>query len=387
MAFMVAEKHKKETQPSLIEYARDALIHERKRKKQIYEDLLIPTSLRLNEIERYHIIKIFEHITIAAENEIRLYLVDLLEDNAPLSVIMLLNDPTKHLTLEWLSDSILLRDQTFVAMLIRRMRTSFLQKNCHKREYHKSPKNSDIIDSLIGQMDADIALSAMVLLIAESRQISHLNNPILSRTDLSAELQYKLLWWVAACLRSCLLEAQLSEEQVDLALSKAVRQALTQYDEGSTLEARALKLARHLHKYRKLSDEFILQSAMDGHTALMVAALAIRSGVNHHYIWDIVLNEDESPLLLLLKAIGMPRQIAASLAFQLTGHSLDNHQIAEKVKAFEALSQSDADKALALWRLDECYRESICEIENRYKTAREKKAYIASPDFFQQDCL
>lgn len=384
---MVAEKHKKETQPSLIDYARDALIHERKRKKQIYEDLLIPTSLRLNEIERYHIIKIFEHITIAAENEIRLYLVDLLEDNAPLSVIMLLNDPTKHLTLEWLSDSILLRDQTFVAMLIRRMRTSFLQKNCHKREYHKSPKNSDIIDSLIGQMDADIALSAMVLLIAESRQISHLNNPILSRTDLSAELQYKLLWWVAACLRSCLLEAQLSEEQVDQALSKAVRQALTQYDEGSTLEARALKLARHLHKYRKLSDEFILQSAMDGHTALMVAALAIRSGVNHHYIWDIVLNEDESPLLLLLKAIGMPRQIAASLAFQLTGHSLDNHQIAEKVKAFEALSQSDADKALALWRLDECYRESICEIENRYKTAREKKAYIASPDFFQQDCL
>lgn len=384
---MVAEKHKKETQPSLIEYARDALIHERKRKKQIYEDLLIPTSLRLNEIERYHIIKIFEHITIAAENEIRLYLVDLLEDDAPLSVIMLLNDPTKHLTLEWLSDSILLRDQTFVAMLIRRMRTSFLQKNCHKRQYHKSPKNSDIIDSLIGQMDADIALSAMVLLIAESRQISHLNNPILSRTDLSAELQYKLLWWVAACLRSCLLKAQLSEEQVDQALSKAVRQALTQYDEGSTLEARALKLARHLHKYRKLSDEFILQSAMDGHTALMVAALAIRSGVNHHYIWDIVLNEDESPLLLLLKAIGMPRQIAASLAFQLTGHSLDNHQIAEKVKAFEALSQSDADKALALWRLDECYRESICEIENRYKTAREKKAYIASPDFFQQDCL
>ncbi|AEH63057.1 DUF2336 domain-containing protein [Zymomonas mobilis] len=384
---MVAEKHKKETQPSLIEYARDALIHERKRKKQIYEDLLIPTSLRLNEIERYHIIKIFEHITIAAENEIRLYLVDLLEDDAPLSVIMLLNDPTKHLTLEWLSDSILLRDQTFVAMLIRRMRTSFLQKNCHKKQYHKSPKNSDIIDSLIGQMDADIALSAMVLLIAESRQISHLNNPILSRTDLSAELQYKLLWWVAACLRSCLLEAQLSEEQVDQALSKAVRQALTQYDEGSTLEARALKLARHLHKYRKLSDEFILQSAMDGHTALMVAALAIRSGVNHHYIWDIVLNEDESPLLLLLKAIGMPRQIAASLAFQLTGHSLDNHQIAEKVKAFEALSQSDADKALALWRLDECYRESICEIENRYKTAREKKAYIASPDFFQQDCL
>ncbi|ART93674.1 uncharacterized protein (DUF2336 family) [Zymomonas mobilis] len=384
---MVAEKHKKETQPSLIEYARDALIHERKRKKQIYEDLLIPTSLRLNEIERYHIIKIFEHITIAAENEIRLYLVDLLEDDAPLSVIMLLNDPTKHLTLEWLSDSILLRDQTFVAMLIRRMRTSFLQKNCHKRQYHKSPKNSDIIDSLIGQMDADIALSAMVLLIAESRQISHLNNPILSRTDLSAELQYKLLWWVAACLRSCLLKAQLSEEQVDQALSKAVRQALTQYDEGSTLEARALKLARHLHKYRKLSDEFILQSAMDGHTALMVAALAIRSGVNHHYIWDIVLNEDESPLLLLLKAIGMPRQMAASLAFQLTGHSLDNHQIAEKVKAFEALSQSDADKALALWRLDECYRESICEIENRYKTAREKKAYIASPDFFQQDCL
>ncbi|MFT8451800.1 MAG: DUF2336 domain-containing protein [Zymomonas mobilis] len=384
---MVAEKHKKETQPSLIEYARDALIHERKRKKQIYEDLLIPTSLRLNEVERYHIIKIFEHITIAAENEIRLYLVDLLEDDAPLSVIMLLNDPTKHLTLEWLSDSILLRDQTFVAMLIRRMRTSFLQKNCHKKQYHKSPKNSDIIDSLIGQMDADIALSAMVLLIAESRQISHLNNPILSRTDLSAELQYKLLWWVAACLRSCLLEAQLSEEQVDRALSKAVRQALTQYDEGSTLEARALKLARHLHKYRKLSDEFILQSAMDGHTALMVAALAIRSGVNHHYIWDIVLNEDESPLLLLLKAIGMPRQMAASLAFQLTGHSLDNHQIAEKVKAFEALSQSDADKALALWRLDECYRESICEIENRYKTAREKKAYIASPDFFQQDCL
>ncbi|ACV75751.1 MAG: DUF2336 domain-containing protein [Zymomonas mobilis] len=384
---MVAEKHKKETQPSLIEYARDALIHERKRKKQIYEDLLIPTSLRLNEIERYHIIKIFEHITIAAENEIRLYLVDLLEDDAPLSVIMLLNDPTKHLTLEWLSDSILLRDQTFVAMLIRRMRTSFLQKNCHKKQYHKSPKNSDIIDSLIGQMDADIALSAMVLLIAESRQISHLNNPILSRTDLSAELQYKLLWWVAACLRSCLLEAQLSEEQVDQALSKAVRQALTQYDEGSTLEARALKLARHLHKYRKLSDEFILQSAMDGHTALMVAALAIRSGVNHHYIWDIVLNEDESPLLLLLKAIGMPRQMAASLAFQLTGHSLDNHQIAEKVKAFEALSRSDADKALALWRLDECYRESICEIENRYKTAREKKAYIASPDFFQQDCL
>ena len=384
---MVAEKHKKETQPSLIEYARDALIHERKRKKQIYEDLLIPTSLRLNEIERYHIIKIFEHITIAAENEIRLYLVDLLEDDAPLSVIMLLNDPTKHLTLEWLSDSILLRDQTFVAMLIRRMRTSFLQKNCHKKQYHKSPKNSDIIDSLIGQMDADIALSAMVLLIAESRQISHLNNPILSRTDLSAELQYKLLWLVAACLRSCLLEAQLSEEQVDQALSKAVRQALTQYDEGSTLEARALKLARHLHKYRKLSDEFILQSAMDGHTALMVAALAIRSGVNHHYIWDIVLNEDESPLLLLLKAIGMPRQMAASLAFQLTGHSLDNHQIAEKVKAFEALSRSDADKALALWRLDECYRESICEIENRYKTAREKKAYIASPDFFQQDCL
>lgn len=386
VGIMVAEKHKKEEQPSLIDYAREAFIHQKKRKKQIYSDLLIPTSLRLNEAERYYIIEIFKHITIAAENEVRLYLVDLLEDSAPLPLVMLLNDPTKHLTLKWLPESLLLRDQSFVTMLIRRMRAYFLQKN-HPKLQDTRPNEPDILDSLVSKMDSDISLPAMVLLIEENRNANFVENLMLSRTNLPAELQYKLLWWVAACLRTTLLEAQLSEEQIDQALSKAVKQALMQYDEGNTLEAKALKLARNLYHRRMLSDGFILQSAAGGHIALMVAALAIRSGINHRDIWDIVLNEDGSPFLLLLKAIGMPRQAAVNLTSQLTGNGLDKCRITKKINAFDALSQSDADKAFALWKLDECYRESICEIEIQYKKAREKKTYIASPDFFQQDCL
>ncbi|TQL16544.1 uncharacterized protein DUF2336 [Zymomonas mobilis] len=386
VGIMVAEKYQKEVKSSLVDYAREALRYECKRKEQICIDLQIPSSLRLTEVERYRIMKLFERIAIAAENEIRLHLIALLEDFAPMSLIMILNDPTKHLTLNWLPESALLRDPHFVEILIRRVREYFLQKNALEMQ-NASLKEPDALDDLISQSISDVALPAMALLIAENRRLDHFEDPVLSRTDLPTELQYKLLWWVAACLRPFLLESQIQDDRVDEALSFAVRQVLAHYDEGDTLEARALKLAHNLHKYKKLSDDFILQSALGGHIVLVVAALAIRSSVSHHLLWNIVLDGDGSPLLLLLKAIGMERQTSIALTIQVTEHSLDEHLLTERINAFDSLSELEADKALALWRLDECYREAIYEIDIQYNKVREKRLRAASPDFFQQDCL
>ncbi|AEI38080.1 hypothetical protein ZMO02_08260 [Zymomonas mobilis subsp. pomaceae] len=387
VGIMAAKAYSNNSKTSLIEYVKEALKQDEERKEQLCIDLFIPSSLRLTETERNRAILLLERLVMATENEIRLRLTPLIEDFAPISLILLLNDPTNQLSLNCIFKSALLRDQHFAAVLIRRISESRLRNEfiSHKKS---DSSEKDIVDDLISQTTPDIALSAMALLIAESRRLDHLEDPVFARTDLPAELQYRLLWWVAACLRSTLLDYRISENKADEVLALAVNQALSCYDEGDTLDSRAIKLARSLWDYRRLTDGFIVKAAFDGHIALMVAALAVRAGINQSCAWDMVLDGDGSPLLLLLRAIGMARHEAITLALQLTNHNLNDYQLTNRIDAFDTLTQPEADKALTLWRLDEYYRCAISDIGHSVSNMRKKNMdKCEETEFFEQDYL
>ena len=67
----------------------------------------------------------------------------------------------------------------------------------------------------------------------------------MGQVELPAELQHKLVWMVAAALRHYIVQ-QHRVAAVDAAIEETASALIAAYDEGATLEARAVRLARRL---------------------------------------------------------------------------------------------------------------------------------------------
>src|SRR3546814_10587860 len=59
----------------------------------------------------------------------------------------------------------------------------------------------DVIEALIRNEDAELALQAVNYLVEESRRVDRFREPLLQRREMSPALAYRMFWWVSAALR------------------------------------------------------------------------------------------------------------------------------------------------------------------------------------------
>lgn len=224
----------------------------------------------------------------------------------------------------------------------------------------------DALDALLDDADTGVAGLARAALAAESRRNDRLDDPMLAPADLPVELRHRLLWQVAAAIRAYgVAEHGLDPSLLDPLLATAVNDILAAHDEDERLESAVLQLARALAASSALNDGVLLEALSRGRLAFYAAALAARARVAYEPAWDAATGFDQAGHAVLLRAIDVHEEAAATLLSAMTdarGADEAGEHAAEVVQASRALDPEAARGATIVWRLDESYRATISRL-------------------------
>ena len=317
-------------------------------------DLFLPESLRLTDWQRATVRFLLEKLIRAVEDELRSSLAVTFAAEEALHAA--LSSAYVAIAQPILEGSRALTDAELVSVLFRR---------AEEHRFHRSAEAQPaVLAQLVRDPDQALAGAAMAVLIATSRRFDRFQEPVMARTELGAELQHRLVWTVAAALRRYIVEQHgIAPETADEAVASAAAAMLSAYDEGETLEARAIRLAHRLHAANRLADLLLVRVSEEGNLPLLIAALAARKGLGYSAAWEILSAPGERGAPLLLKAAGLGRQEAASILLRLGAAApQDDEALAAQIDLFDVTTFEEAQLGLRLWSHDAAYRAAILRV-------------------------
>jgi hypothetical protein len=327
----------------------------RERLKVVMTDLFLPTRLRLSEWQRTVMNAVLERLVQSIEEELWAGLARHFSPETHAAVNRgLVADlgPIAHSILE---DTGALRDPVLVSLLLRRAEEHRL-----RRAVHVAPAAPDgLFGDLVHDADEAIADAAMAMLIAQSRRLDRFQEPLLPTHELPAEVQHRLVWSIAAALRTYLVERHgVLPDEADDALAAVANRSLSTHDEGEGLEARCLKLASVLDERGRLDGPFLVRALIEGGLSLLLAALSLRCALLPDAVWELVSEPLGRGVPLLLRAAGLDRAEAGQILVAMDGNAgaEEDAQLVRQLDLFDITPLDEARRTLRLWRADPLYR-------------------------------
>jgi hypothetical protein len=200
----------------------------------------------------------------------------------------------------------------------------------------------------------------MRLLILQASRLDAFQEPLLGRSDLSAEILHALAWTVAAALRSYVVERHGADPAAaDGALTDAVALVLAGHDEGAGAAACARRLVSRLAAAGRLDDRMIVRTLTEGSLPLFLAGAAARAGLDRAAAWEMLDEPSGRGAALLLGAAGLSRDAAAALLLRLAPNET---RVAPQLDLFDTLGPEESRRRLTPWRADPAYRAAIAEL-------------------------
>jgi hypothetical protein len=322
-------------------------------------DLAVPTELRLNERERAtlgtllpRLLRSIEdpRLLRSIEDELRTELAIAFDDDALGASLS-----SAHLDIAGpiLAGAGAAADAPLVAALLRRT-------DEHRLHRRSTGAEKALLIDLAGDRDGEVAAEAMGLLIAQTARFDPFQEPLLIRSDLPAELEHHLVWTVAAALRHyVVMRHHVPASETDGKIAAAATRLLAGYDEGETLDAHCLRLARALDRAGRLDDAMVVRALGEAGLPLFLAILSVRTGLETPPVWEILSAHGRRGAPLLLRAAGIARDQAGSILLALAP---DETSLVAQLDFFDGLAAADAAALLTLWRADPGYRAAIARL-------------------------
>ncbi len=330
-------------------------------------DLLLPDQARLTEWQRLTAAALLTRLIHGLEDGMRVRLAIRFEDHEALHAA--LSSAHVAIALPILERAQVLRDPELSNVLVRRVEEHRYWKA------HAPPGADDYLFELVRDADEAVAAEAMELVIARSRRFDRFQEPAMGQVELPAELQHKLVWMVAAALRHYIVQ-QHGVASVDAAIEETAGVLLAAYDEGATLEARAVRLAQRLHAAGRLDGETLSRILSEGMLPFFIAGVSALCALDYAAAWEVLADPRGRGPALLLKAAGVEREAAAAILFFLNsrGHLVSGAEgdaVAAQLDLFDTVDQGSAREVLRLWQAHPAYRASVARISTRARPAAE----------------
>lgn len=314
-------------------------------------DLFLPDRLRLAERERIVARDLLERLVRAIEDELRSSLAASFADADAIHAA--LSSAHVQLAVPLLARTEALHVADLVSVLLRR---------AEEHRLYRASRNDLSLSTLLADQDEAIAAEAMAVLVARSRRLDRFEDPVMARTELPAELQHRLVWTVAAALRRYLVEQHdVPPAVADAALASSATIMLAGYDEGDTLEARCMRLARLLRDAGRLNGSLIAVFLEGGTLPLFLAAVAARTGLSLAAVWELVSDPQARGPIFLLRLAGASRGEAGA-AFDALRAQPSDAELADALDLFDTTDEDAARDAIALWGLDPAYRSALLRL-------------------------
>lgn len=329
--------------------------HGGRKRLAVLVDLFLPESMRLSDYQRVTIKRFIVRLVGAVEHDLRQRLITSHAARFTPEILAGLGSARVPIALPLLQRARALHDVELVSLLLARVEEQRLSSLLRR-----DGEETRLVEALLADSDEAVSGAAMAMLIAESRRHFLFEEPVLARTDLPADLQYRLVWWVAAALREYLTRQHGADHGVaDTALMDAAAASLSSHDEGETLESSAMQLAYALAERGRLDDSLLQAACQEGRLSLFVAALAVRGGLDFDAARGMALPPFGERLIVLLRALDVRREVAGAVAQIL---SADDADLIEQMSAYDDLTRVRALELIQPWQVDTGYRAAIAAL-------------------------
>ena len=362
---------------SLIDLAREGTAHSRSVLADNILDFFISPEGRLNDQDRAMMDDILTSLVHQMELSLRRDLAQRLADSAsaPPSLIAFLAQDEASVARPILQQSKLLCDAQLVEIVKHRTKEHQLSI-AMRRDISElvsssliSTGDEDVIESLLHNESAAISQDAMAYLVAESRQHSQFQGPLLAREDLPASLAHRMFWWVSAALRNKILtDFELSEYDIDPTLERSTSKLIEDADQSGKLsiDNAAIQLVEKLYADQALTPEAVINMLRKGHIAAYIAAMALLADLRTQIIRRIIFDTSIEPLAILCKAVNFPEAHFSTMALLLLHQNSDQRQsttkLYEVLEIFRNISSDKARIVLRYWHSESYLDNAVKEL-------------------------
>jgi uncharacterized protein (DUF2336 family) len=331
-------------------------------------DLLLPDRVRLTEWQRLTAATLLTRLVRGIEDELRARLAERFENHGALHAA--LSSAHVPIALPILERAGALRDADLSNLLVRRV-----EEHRYWKAHAPAAGSDELLFQLVRDEDEEIAGEAMELVIARSRRFDRFQEPAMGAVELPAELQHRLVWTVAAALRHYIVQ-QHGLAAVDAAIEEAGSALIAAHDEGATLEARAVRLARRLEAAGRLHGDLLARILSEGMLPFFIAGLASLCALDYSAAWEVLADPRGRGPALLLKAAGVDREQAAAVLLLLASHGplvsgAEGEEASAQLELFDTMDLASAREVLRLWQADPGYRASVARISTRARPSAE----------------
>ncbi|PWG03405.1 DUF2336 domain-containing protein [Sphingosinicella humi] len=334
-------------------------------------DLLLPSEARLTEWQRLTAAALLIRLVRTIEDALRARLAEHFADHDGLHAAF----SSAHVAIAQpvLERAQVLRDAELGTVLVRRVE----EHRFWKENARSDDGSEEYLLDLVRDHDAGIASDAMALMIARSRRFDQFNEPVMGETELPAEIQHRLVWMIAAALRQYMVQQHgLASGRADAAIAAVAGELIASYDEGASLEACSVRLARRLARAGRLDDAVLQLILEDGLLPLFIAAIGVRAGLDYPAAWEVLSDPRGRGPALLLRAAEVERDQAAGILLVLNSRGrmfsgAEGNAAARQLDLFEATDEAAARDVLRLWQVDPGYRAAVARLSTRARSVAE----------------
>jgi uncharacterized protein (DUF2336 family) len=330
-------------------------------------DLLLPDQARLTEWQRLTAAALLTRLIHGIEDDLRARLAAKFEAHP--AVHAALSSARVPIALPILERAQVLRDADLGNVLIRRVEEHRFWKA------HTPAGGRDLLFELVRDADEEVAAEAMELVIARSRRFDRFQEPDMGQVELPAELQHKLVWLVAASLRHYIVQ-QHGLSSVDGIIEEAGSALVAAHDEGTILEAHAVRLARRFASTGRLDGALLVRILSEGMLPLFIAGAATLCGLDYGAAWEVIADPRGRGPAILLRAAGVEREEAAAILLLANSHGplvsgAEGDATVVQLELYDSLDRASAEEVLRLWRADPGYRAAVARVSTRARPSAE----------------
>ena len=188
---------------------------------------------------------------------------------------------------------------------------------------------------LLNHPDPNVAEAAQTLLAADSL---YRRARGYSYQALRPELLHQLCWRLVAAI-------EVDNGKRDIAVIASARALLSEYDEGRTAQAAALKLSHFLGNERR-------SDLLDPNTAglhLFVAHIANELEIDQDHVFQLIDIGSSAPFVIMLRAVGIDAERAMAIIYLFKTFALTPRDIGLFDRGFAKLEQDIAKAEVRRW--------------------------------------
>lgn len=323
-------------------------------------DFFLPAGGRPSDAARAGMSRLFDQLVGGIEADLRAALGPRIEEQWPAAAAALAS-PRVPIALPILDRAGLLRDAGLIAFLAGRAAT-------YRMVAGLRPVAEMGNDPVAGTgQAADLLAADRALMLAEARRTDAAYEPAIDQRDVPAELFHRLVWRIAAALRDYLVRLHdVPAALADRLISDIGRAIADAHDEGETIDAAAIRLARAFAEQGGIEDRRLLDAWTRGRVELVAALLAPLGGIPYDHALAALRDAAPDRLALLLKASGVGRDAALAILVQHAAiNGVGEPRLIDCVDDFSVLEPAAAREAVEAWRLDEGYRQALAALAER----------------------